>query len=162
MIFQHFTYGTNQFNERLNAWICEITLGIVERVPAFSFHTMRSLILICLIACPSVPAFAGYNAIFFAPKNNVVGASYGQETKKKAINKAKRQCRNRGGRGCKQATWSNRCSSLYVSPRSGKYGWGASWGSSRKEANEKAYATCKKRNIICIRRIAACEDAYED
>ena len=162
MTFQHFTYGTNQFNERLNAWICEITLGIVEKVPAFSFHTMRSLILICLIACPSVPAFAGYNAIFFAPKNNVVGASYGQESKEKAINKAKRQCRNRGGRGCKQATWSNRCSSLYVSPRSGKYGWGASWGSSRKEANEKAYATCKKRNIICIRRIAACEDAYED
>ena len=162
MTFQHFTYGTNQFNERLNAWICEINLGIVERLPAFSFHTMRSLILICLIACPSVPAFAGYNAIFFAPKNNVVGASYGQESKEKAINKAKRQCRNRGGRGCKQATWSNRCSSLYVSPRSGKYGWGASWGSSRKEANEKAYATCKKRNIICIRRIAACEDAYED
>ena len=131
-------------------------------MPAFSLYTMRLLVLICLVACSSGPVFAGYNAIFFAPKNNITGASYGQETKKEAINKAKRQCRKRGGRGCKQAIWSNRCSSLYVSPRSGKYGWGAAWGSSRKEANAKASVSCKKRNIICIRRIAACEDEYED
>ena len=131
-------------------------------MPAFPLYTMRLLVLICLVACSYGPAFAGYNAIFFAPKNNVVGASYGQETKEAAIKKAKRQCRRRGGRGCRQATWSNRCSSLYVSPRSGKYGWGASWGNSRKEANAKAYATCKKRNMICVRRIAACEDAYEE
>ncbi|WP_071823084.1 DUF4189 domain-containing protein [Synechococcus sp. WH 8109] len=126
------------------------------------YNLMKFLSLFFLITLSCGPAWAGYNAIFFAPRNNIVGASYGQETKEEALIKAKRQCRRRGGLGCIQATWSNRCSSLYVSPRSGKYGWGASWGNSRKEANSKAYTRCTKRNFICIRRIAACEDAYED
>ena len=140
----------------------QILSGHTERTSPLSTHTMRRLALLCLIACSCRPAVAGYNAIFYAPKNNVAGASYGQETKERAIKKARKQCRNRGGRGCKQVMWSNRCSSLYVSPRSGKYGWGASWGNSRKKANANAYASCKKRNSICIRRIATCEDAYED
>jgi len=105
---------------------------------------------------------AGYNAIFFAPKNNVAGASYGQETKKKALKKARKQCKQRGGRGCREIVWSNRCTALYVSPNTGKYGWGGSWGNSRAEAKRKAYRACKKSNFYCISRISACEDAYED
>ena len=123
---------------------------------------MKALLLLVILASSHGSALAGYNAIYFAPKNNVVGASYGQETKEEALKKARKQCRSRWGIGCKYAIWSTRCSSLYVSPRSGKYGWGASWGNSRAEANKKAYKACKKANIACVRRIAACEDAYED
>jgi hypothetical protein len=141
---------------------CEITIGKLEIIAVSYLPPMRIFALICLITCSSGPAVAGYNAIFFAPKNNIVGASYGQASKEKAIKIARRQCRERGGRGCKQVMWSNRCSSLYVSPNTGKYGWGASWGNSRNSANANAYASCKKKNIICVRRIAACEDAYED
>jgi hypothetical protein len=123
----------------------------------------KTLILLVLLACGQcTSAVAGYNAIFFAPKNNVVGGSYGQETKQKAIKKARKQCKSRGGRGCKNVMWSNRCSSLYVSPASGRYGYGAASGDSRAEANKNAYKQCKKNNIYCTRRIAACEDAYED
>ena len=89
-------------------------------------------------------AIAGYNAIYFAPKNNVVGASYGQETKKAAISKAPKQCKSRWGRGCKKVMWSNRCSSLYVSPGSGKYGYGAASGESRADANKKLINNAEK------------------
>ena len=162
MTCQHFTYAVDHLKKRLNRLITEVDLGILEGRQASPPYSMRLLVLICLIACSNSPAFAGYNAIFFAPKNNVVGASYGQETKEKAIKKARRQCRKRGGRGCELATWSNRCCSLYVSPSSGKYGWGASWGNSLKKANAKAYKACKKRNMICVWRISACEDGYEE
>ena len=118
--------------------------------------------LLALLAISQYPAVAGYNAIYYAPKNNVAGGSYGQETKEDAMKKARKQCKSRGGRGCKNVMWSNRCSSLYVSPGSRRYGYGAGAGDSRKEANRKAYNSCKKRNIYCVRRIAACEDAYED
>ena len=122
----------------------------------------KSLILFVLLGFSHGPAVAGYNAIYFAPKNNIVGASYGQETKKAATSKARKQCKSRGGRGCKKVMWSNRCSSLYVSPGSGKYGYGAASGESRANANKNAYKQCRKSNFYCVRRIAACEDAYED
>ena len=118
--------------------------------------------LLVLLAFSQFPAVAGYNAIYYASKNNVVGGSYGQETKEKAMKKARKECKSKGGKGCKNVMWSNRCSSLYVSPSSGKYGYGAAYGNSRAEANKNAYKQCKKRNIYCVRRIAACEDAYED
>jgi len=123
---------------------------------------MKSLILLALLASCHCPVFAGYNAIYYAPKNNIVGGAYGQETKEDALKKARKQCKSRGGRGCKNVMWSNRCSSLYVSPGSRRYGYGAAAGDSRKEANKKAYKSCKNGNIYCVRRIAACEDAYED
>ena len=118
--------------------------------------------LLALLAISQYPAVAGYNAIYYAPKNNVVGGSYGHETKEDAMRKARKQCKSRWGRGCKNVMWSNRCISLYVSPSSGKYGYGAASGDSRAEANKNAYKQCKKSNIYCVRRIAACEDAYED
>lgn len=118
--------------------------------------------MLALLASSHYPVVAGYNAIYYAPKNNVVGGSYGQETKEKAMKKARRECRSKGGRGCKNVMWSNRCSSLYVSPASGSYGYGASSGDSRKEANSKAYRQCKIRNSICYVKRAPCEDAYED
>ena len=123
---------------------------------------MKTLLLLAILASSHCSALAGYNAIYFAPKNNVVGASYGQETKEDALRKARSQCRSRWGIGCKKAIWSTRCSSLYVSPGSGEYGYGATSGNSRAEANKKAYKVCKKYNLTCVRRIAACEDAYED
>ena len=122
----------------------------------------KSLILLSLLASSHYPSIAGYNAIYYAPNNNVVGASYGQETKEDAKKKARKQCKSRWGLGCKSVMWSNSCSSLYVSPSSGRYGWGAGSGNSRAEANKKAYKQCKKSNNYCIRRVAACEDAYED
>lgn len=74
-------------------------------------------------------------------KNNVVGGSYGQVTKEDAMKKSHKQCKSRWGLGCKNVMWSNRYSSLYVSPSSGKYGYGAAYGNSnsRAEANENAY-----------------------
>ena len=122
----------------------------------------KSLILFGLLTFSQFPAVAGYNAIYYAPKNNVVGGSYGQETKEKAMKKARKECKSQGGRGCKNVMWSNRCSSLYVSPASGRYGYGAAYGESRAEANKNAYKQCKKRNSICYLKRAPCEDAYED
>ena len=118
--------------------------------------------LLAFLAFIQCPAFAGYNAIYYAPKNNVVGGSYGQETKQKAMKKARKECKSKGGRGCKNVMWSNRCSSLYVSPASGRYGYGAAYGDSRSEANKNAYKQCKIRYSICYLKRAPCEDAYED
>ena len=123
---------------------------------------MKHLLFLAIVLSGQCSAIAGYNAIYFAPRNNIVGASYGEETKDKALRKARNQCKSRLGKGCKNVMWSNRCSSLYVSPGSKKYGYGAGWGDSRTEANKKAYRECKKSNLYCIRRVAACEDAYED
>ena len=123
---------------------------------------MKKWLIITALAMTQSPVLAGYNAIYYAPYNNIVGASYSQPTKTEAFKKALKQCRQRGGIGCKRATWSNRCSSLYVSPSRRKYGWGSAWGNSRSEANNKAYKKCKQNNLFCIRRVASCEDEYED
>ena len=120
----------------------------------------KSLIIVALAMSQS-PVLDGYNAIYYAPSNNIVGASYSQPTKKEAFKKALKQCRQRGGIGCKRATWSNRCSSLYISSTL-RGGYGSSWGNSRSEANNKAYKKCKQNNLFCVRRIATCEDKYED
>ena len=122
---------------------------------------MKNLLIIASLLLAQSPAIAGYNAIYYAPRNNVVGASYSQPTKEQASKAAYRQCLRRGGIGCKRVTWSNRCSSLYTSTRM-RGGYGSGWGDTRSEANKKAYKKCKKNNAYCVRRIAACEDEYED
>ena len=122
---------------------------------------LKKLLILGSLILTQSPALAGYNAIYYAPTNNIVGASYSQPTKKQAFRAARRQCLRRGGIGCKRVTWSNRCSSLYTSARL-RGGYGTGWGNSRSEANRKAYRKCKQNNAYCIRRIAACEDKYED
>ena len=46
---------------------------------------MRKLLIFSSLILAQNPALAGYNSIYYAPVNNIVGASYSQPTKNRHL-----------------------------------------------------------------------------
>lgn len=92
------------------------------------------------------PSSDNYGSIAFSQETGAHGYAYDYATQTEAQDGALAECAKYGG-GCKVASWfRNGCGALAVGD---DRGWGADWGNSRNEAENKALQRCGTHTSKC-------------
>ena len=111
------------------------------------------LVLAALIAAPA-SAESRYGSIVFSQESGggwTWGMAWSYDSQRGATARAMDECRSRGGTNCRRVGWfRDACGALAIGDRNG---YGANWGSSSSEAEERAIELCRNANRNC--RVAA-------
>lgn len=96
---------------------------------------------------------SNYLSMAYSPVDDALGYSYDQETQEMATERALEECK---GKACKSLTWANGAKKCISLATSANKGYGSAWADGRKASEDKAMASCAKRNKGCSVRATVC------
>lgn len=96
---------------------------------------------------------SNYLSMAYSPADGMLGYSYDQETQEAATERALEECK---GKACKSLTWANGAKKCISLATSANKGYGSAWAEGREASEEKAMASCAKRNKGCSIRATVC------